>query len=214
MLRRNQMKLVDHPEVVEGLRRPTTSDPWRVLLSACMMGQEVGVDGSDYGMGTAFPAWLTSARVRPVGFCPEAFAMGVPRTMPDIHGGDGFDVLDGEAHVLDEHGEELTEEMIDGAEAMVEFAMKHDVELAILTDISAACGTQVIFEGSRYDEPKTYQRGVGVAAAMLIRNEIPVVSYRDFRTLELLRVKVEPDTSPDPDAMDHHETEWVRDYFE
>lgn len=208
------MKLVDYPEVIEGLRRPTTSEPWRILLSACMMGQRVGVDGTDYGMGTACPQWLKSARVQPFGFCPEAFAMGVPRTMPDIHGGDGFDVLDGAARVLDEHGRELTEETISGAEAMVEFATEYDVELAILTDISASCGTQVIFEGSRYEEPKTYQRGVGVAAALLIRDEIPVVSYRDLRTLESLRVKVEPNTSPDPDAIDHHETEWVRDYFE
>ena len=214
MLRRNQMKLVDHPEVVEGLRRPTTSDPWRVLLSACMMGQEVGVDGSDYGMGTAFPAWLTSARVRPVGFCPEAFAMGVPRTMPDIHGGDGFDVLDGKARVLDEHGQDLTEAMVAGAQAMVAFAKEQRVEWAILTDMSAACGTQVIFDGSRYDDPRRYQQGVGVAAALLIRRGIPVVSYRDFHTLELLRLKVEPGTAPDPQVTDHHETKWYREYFQ
>lgn len=139
--------------------------------------------------------------------------MGVPRTMPDIHGGDGFDVLDGEARVLDEHGEDLTEAMVAGAEAMVEFAKEHQVEWAYLTDMSAACGTQVIFDGCRYDEPPSYQQGVGVAAALLIRNDIPVVSYRDFRTLEQLRLKAQPDSTPDPEAIDHHETQWCRDYF-
>lgn len=207
------MKLVEHPEVIESLRQPTEEDPWRILFSGCLMGQMCGVDGTDYGMGTGGPAWWSSPLVSAVGFCPEAFELGIPRTTPDIHGGDGFDALDGKARILDEHGDDLTEPMIAGAEAMLKKATKHRVELAILTDMSAACGSQVISEGCRFDEERKYQQGVGVAAALLIRHDIPVVSQRDDRTLDRLRLKVEPESSPDPDAMDHHETRWVQEYF-
>lgn len=45
-----------------------------------------------------------------------------PRTVPDLRGGDGFDVLAGRARVLDQHGQDLTEAMMDGARAMLAFA--------------------------------------------------------------------------------------------
>ena len=69
--------------------------------------------------------------------------------MPDIHGGDGVDVLAGRARVLDEHGSDLTEAMLAGARAMLAFARDNGAELAILTDMSAACGSQVISDGCR-----------------------------------------------------------------
>ena len=34
--------------------------------------------------------------------------------MPDLHGGDGFAVLDGDARILDEHRNDLTEGMLAG----------------------------------------------------------------------------------------------------
>ena len=46
--------------------------------------------------------WWSSAKLRLLPFCPEQHALGTPRSMPDIHGGDGVDVLAGRARVLDE----------------------------------------------------------------------------------------------------------------
>jgi uncharacterized protein YbbK (DUF523 family) len=129
--------------------------------------------------------------------------------MPDIHGGDGFAVLAGKARVLDEHGVDLTAGMRRGAEAMLAKALEARVHLAILTDMSAACGTQVISDGCRFDSPRRYQRGVGVAAAMLLRAGIPVVSQRDFATLGRLRARLDPTFVPDPEARDHHDHPWV-----
>lgn len=51
-------------------------------------------------------------------------------------------------------------------------------------------------------------------AALLLRNGIPVVSQRDFRTLLRLFDRVE---LPRPDSLaprDHHETAWHTDYFQ
>jgi hypothetical protein len=58
-----------------------------------------------------------------------------------------------------------------------------------------------------------YRVGVGVAAAMLIRSGIPVVSQRDFRTLGMVFAHLDrPDLAP-PGALDHHESDWYRRYF-
>lgn len=133
--------------------------------------------------------------------------------MPDIHGGDGFAVLAGRARVLDEHGTDLSAKMIAGAEAMLAFALQARVELAILTDASAACGSQVISDGCRLVEVRRHQKGVGVATAMLLEAGIPVVSQRDFLTLARLRALLDPGFVPPPDLLDHHLHPWTREHL-
>ena len=208
------MPLLAHdPEALRALRQPTVDRPWRVLVSGCLYGQPCGVNGDDYGLGGTLADFLRPATVVAVPFCPEHAGLGTPRTMPDIHGGDGIAVLDGTARVLDEHGADLTDGMRSGAAAMLAHARREHVDFAVLTDMSAACGSQVVSDGCRFDEPRLYQRGVGVATATLLRGGIPVVSQRDFRTLGQLRARMDPAFVADPEALDHHETEWVLEHF-
>jgi uncharacterized protein YbbK (DUF523 family) len=195
------------------LRQPTADNPWRVLLSGCLAGLPCGVDGTDYGFGGTLAAFFAHENVEALPFCPEDAGLGTPRGWPDIHGGDGMDVLDGTARVLDPDGHDLTAGMIAGAQAMARFAETHEVDFAILLDMSGACGSQVISDGSRFVEERTYRRGVGVAAACLLRAGLPVVSQRDFRTLAALQSRLDPTYEPDGAACDHHETEWYRTYF-
>ena len=208
------MLLAHHPEALSALRSPTVAEPLRVLVSGCLLGMPCGVDGTDYGLASPMRALLSLPTILPIAFCPEEHAMGAPRSMPDIHGGDGFDVLDGRAKVLDERDVDLTSKMLTGAQAMLERALTARVELAILTDMSAACGSQVISDGCRLVTQRRYQIGVGVATALLLRNGIPVVSQRDHRTLGRIRAWLDPSFSPDPMASDHHETAWYLDYFD
>jgi len=207
------MRLPHHPDALDRLRDATPEDPLRVLVSGCIVGQPVGVDGTDYGMGGVLDDFLSLPTLRVVWFCPEDHGLGTPRTMPDIHGGDGRDVLAGRARVLDERGADLTDGMVRGARGMLAKAVEERVELAILTDMSAACGTQVISDGCRMVEERRYRRGVGVAAALLLEHGVPVVSQRDFRTLGRLRARLDPTFRPDPEARDHHEGEWYVGYF-
>jgi uncharacterized protein YbbK (DUF523 family) len=207
------MRLVEHPELVAALPEPTDADPWRVLVSGCMAGWGCGVDGTDYGMKSALAGFASLRNVQWVPFCPEDVGLGTPRTMPDIHGGDGFAVLDGKARVLDEHGVDLTAGMLRGAEAMLAKAKAASVHLAILTDMSAACGSQVISDGCRFASPRRFQRGVGVAAAMLLRAGVLVVSQRDFATLGRVRARLDRSYVPDPEARDHHEHPWVLEHL-
>ena len=93
---------------------------------------------------------------------------------------------------------------------MLAEARRHTVELAILTDMSAACGSQVISDGCRLVEARRYRAGVGVAAALLLRHGIPVVSQRDHRTLESIRAHLDLEYEVDTSRIDHHETRWYR----
>lgn len=207
------MRLPHHPEAVEALRRPTTEEPWRVLISGCIFGWKVAVDGSTYGLDRERPAWLEDPRVEMIPFCPEDHRLGTPRAMPDLHEGDGFAVLDGAARVLDPERNDLTAQVLEGAEAMLQLAQERRVDFAVLTDRSGACGSQVISIGCRLEEPVEYRKGVGVAAALLLRHGIPVVSHRDYRTLDRLHAIVDPDHVEARDLRDHHEHPWVLEHL-
>lgn len=207
------MLLPHHPGALDALRTPTASDPWRVLVSGCLAAWPCGVDGSDNGVGAALGGLLSLPAVRALPFCPEEHALGTPRTTPDLHGGDGVDVLAGRAKVLDEQGADLTEKMIEGARAMLHFARAQRAELAILTDMSAACGSQVISDGCRLVPLRRYQKGVGVATALLLEAGIAVVSQRDHRTLASLRGRIEPGYASAPTLRDHHEHPWTLEHL-
>jgi len=70
----------------------------------------------------------------------------------------------------------------------------------------------VISDGGRFDERRKYQRGVGVATALLVRHGVPVVSTRDYRTIETLWGRLQPERAAQP-ALDHHECDWYVHYF-
>lgn len=200
-------------EYLKNLRVPTKDNPLKILMSACLAGITCGYDGTANGEYPSALKILTYDTVKTTKFCPEEYSFGAPREMCDIHGGNGFDVLKGNAKVLTETGKDWTEGMVRAAEKMLEIALKEQVELAVLMDISAACGSQVIYEGNRFAENKVYQIGAGVCAALLINNGIKVISQRDYASLEILYAKLDPSHVMNSAAIDHHEKAWYKEYF-
>lgn len=199
---------------LQQLRRPTPEDPLRILLSACLAGITCGYDGTANGTYPSALKLLPYKTVKIIKFCPEDYSFGSPREMCDIHGGTGIDVLEGKAKVLTESGKDWTEGMILASEKMLEIAKAEKVELAVMMDISAACGSQVIFDGNRFSENKVYQIGAGVSAAQLMRNGFKVISQRDFASLEILYSKIDPNHQIDETKLDHHEIDWYKEYFQ
>jgi uncharacterized protein YbbK (DUF523 family) len=195
------------------LRTPTKQEPLRILMSACLTGITCGYDGTANGEYPSALKLLTFDTVKIITFCPEEYSFGAPREMCDIHGGTGADVLDGKARVLTETGLDWSEGMIRASEKMLEIAKREHIDLAVMMDISAACGSQVIYDGNRFGEDKVYQIGTGVSAAQLLRNGFKVISQRDFASLELLYSKIDPSHTINKDAKDHHEIEWYKNYF-
>lgn len=210
------MHLPADPTNVARLREPTPAHPWRVLVSGCMTGTLCGWDGTDNGMGrhALLQAILGDAKVQPVPFCPEHLAMGTPRGVPDIHGGDGFDVLDGTARVIVDSGPDVTDAIVRHATAMA--TLGETCDLAILVDISGTCGSQVISLGDR-NAGGVHQAAPAVVAALLWRRHIPFTSQRDWATLARLADRLGvalPEGLPDrASLLDHHQHPWVREHL-
>ena len=198
---------------IDRLESPSLENPLPVLFSACLTGLLCGYDESSYGNHMLIAELLKYKNLRGVRFYPEHSSFGTPRSLCNIHGGDGYDVLNHKAKVLTEEGEDWTDGMIEGAKQMTEFALKNNVKLAVMMDISAACGSQVIYKGHRLISDKKYQKGVGVAAAYLQLNGIHIITQRNHRSLQLLFQKLDPEFKVDPNAKDHDELDWYKEYF-
>ncbi len=195
------------------LRMPSENDPLRILTSACLVGVLCGADGTSYGHYPNVIDITKYKNVKITSFCPEDFAFGTPREIPDLEGGNGADVLDGKAKVIDESGRDVTEKMMLGANKMLQVARDNKIELAIMMDVSAACGSQVIYKGHRLSREPAYQIGMGVSAQLLQRHGFKIVSQRDFASLEILLSKLDPKHQVNKAAIDHDQTEWYQTYF-
>lgn len=198
---------------LRNLRTPTKENPLRILVSACMVGIKCGIDGTSYGEYPSVLKLMNYDTVKLISFCPEDFSFGTPREMCDIHGGNGLDVLEGNARVLTESGIDWTEGMINASEKMLEVARNNDVELAVMMDVSAACGNHVIYDGNRYAENKKYQIGMGVCGAQLHRAGYKIISWREYESLEILYSKIDPLHVINKDLKDFDEHEWYIGYF-
>ncbi|MCP4440653.1 MAG: DUF523 domain-containing protein [Aureispira sp.] len=196
----------------EQLPQPSQEIPLRILFSGCLAGNVCTYENTELAYDHIYQI-VKHPKVKAFPFCPEHYAKGTPRLLSDIHGGNGFDVLDGKAKVLATNGEDWTRAMLDAAQKMLEVAQQQQVQLAIMLDISGACGTQTIYLGDRTIAPQNYQKGPGVCAALLIRKGIKVISQRDYATLELLTQKLNPAHKINTTAIDHHQTAWYLDYF-
>ncbi len=200
---------------IQDLPDYTENNPMKIIVSACLAGEACGVDGTSYGEYPEVIKLLNLPNVQHVKFCPEHFSFGIPRNMPDIHGGNGFDVLDGKARVMTDKGEDWTEGFMKAAREMLKIALTNKVDLAVLMNMSAACGTLFISDGCRMVEQahRKYQKGPGVCAALLIRNGIKVISQRDFKTIDLIFKKLKREHISDSSLIDLHEIDWYLNYF-
>jgi len=198
---------------IKNLRVPTIHNPLRIMVSACLLGVKCGVDGDHYGDYPSVLKLLDYDNVKLIQFCPEDLVFGTPRETCDIYGGTGIDVLEGRAKVLTTSGIDWTQEMIISSERMLETAQKNNIELAIMMDISAACGNHVIYDGNRFAENKKYQIGMGVCAAQLHRAGFKIISWREYESLEILYSRIDTTHQIEKTAKDFDQNDWYISYF-
>lgn len=152
-----------------------------LLVSACLLGANVKYSGgSNYCELLAQYQWRSL--FLPV--CPECLGqLAVPRPPAEIRGGDGSDVLNGNAKVYTDSGRDVTANFIQGAEAVLALARKEHISTAILKARSPSCGAGKIYNGN-FDG--TLTSGDGVTSALLKQNGITVYTELDL-TEELLQ---------------------------
>ena len=146
---------------------------FKILVSACLMGEMVRYDGSDNLVEhQLLNDWKVQGRL--LNFCPEfAAGLGVPRAPAEIDHGNGSRVINQQSLVVDINGQDVTQEFILGAQKTLELAITEQVKIAILKDNSPSCGSSYIYDGS-YSGLKI--RGQGVTTALLEQHGIHVFS--------------------------------------
>lgn len=111
--------------------------------------------------------------------CPEQMGgLPTPRHPAEIVGGDGDDVLDGKAKVIDNKGEDVTRQFMEGAQEALAMAEAVGAKEAILKERSPSCGSCLIYDGTF---SKSKKAGLGVTAALLRRHGIRVVSEETWK---------------------------------
>jgi uncharacterized protein YbbK (DUF523 family) len=144
----------------------------RILVSRCLLGHRVRYDGGANGPFDQLQMWLDEGRVVPL--CPEvAGGLPTPRAAAEIPGGQGTQVLDGEASVMTTEGEDVSAQFLSGAYQALELVQKHGIRIAILKANSPSCGNLLTYDGT-FSGVKV--SGEGVTAALLKRHGVQVFS--------------------------------------
>jgi len=146
------------------------------LISACLLGIRCNWRGDDAYKNDAAAKLSVSEEM--IYVCPERMGgLDSPRAQMEIVGGDGHDVLDGVAKVMTSEGDDVTAKLVAGAETVLKLAMRLKTAVFIGKARSPSCGCGAVCNGTFMD--KTIA-GDGVTAALLIRNEIEVISDGDI----------------------------------
>lgn len=148
-----------------------------MLVSACLVGFCCKYNGgSNYNK----KLYKLVEDGKAIPFCPEQLGgLPTPRLASEIINGDGKDVLSGKAKVINNAGEDVTNNFIRGAEESLRLAKTVRAEKAVLKSRSPSCGCGFIYDGTFSGRRK---RGNGVTAAMFIENGIDVMTDEEFQT--------------------------------
>jgi len=148
----------------------------KILVSRCLLGHRVRYDGGASGPFDQLQQWLDEGRVVPL--CPEvAGGLPTPRAAAEIPGGQGAQVLDGDAAVITTDGEDVTVQFLSGAHQALDLVREHRIRIAVLKANSPSCGNLLTYDGTFSGVRVS---GEGVTAALLKRQGVRV-----FNEMEL-----------------------------
>lgn len=155
-------------------------DSLPILVSSCLAGSPCRYDGNARP-DAEIVAGVQDGRAIPA--CAEQLGgLPTPRPPAEILGGDGGDVLRGQAVVITDDGEDVTAEFVAGAEKVADLARANGITEAVLQARSPSCGCGVVYDGSHSG---ALAHGDGVLAALLKRQGIEVRPVRGTRETAL-----------------------------
>jgi len=142
-----------------------------ILISACLAGLNVRYNGTN-SLDEKIQRLVLENKAITV--CPELMGgFSTPREPAEIVGGNGEDVLDGKATVIERTGRDVTELYLKGAYATLQKALEVGASLVVLKEYSPSCGSAMIYNGA-FNGTKLL--GEGVTTALLRRHGIEVLS--------------------------------------
>jgi len=153
----------------------------KILVSSCLLGNKVRYNAGCLSLQRADLDWLET-HCELVVFCPEQSAgLPTPRAPAEIVQGQGIDVLQGRAQVLNNDGSDVTQPFILGAEKTLTICQSLAIKHALLAEGSPSCGSTVIYDGS-FSGNKV--KGAGVTAALLEQAGIQVFNQYSISQLK------------------------------
>jgi len=146
-----------------------------ILVSSCLAGLEVRYNGT-HCLNYKINKLIEEKKAIPV--CPELLGgFSTPREPAEIIGGNGEDVLDGKAKVIEKSGRDVTELYIKGAYTTLQQAKNVKATVVVLKEYSPSCGSSMIYNGEFIGKK---MGGNGVTTALLKRNGINVISEKQL----------------------------------
>lgn len=145
-----------------------------IVVSSCLAGLPVRYNGTD-SLHEEIRRLVSEEKA--LALCPELLGGFVtPREPAEIVGGDGYDVLDGRAKVLEKSGQDVTAQYITGAQRTLQIVKEVQAKAVILKENSPSCGSALIYDGQFHNQRLA---GCGVTTALLRRHGIEVISEAD-----------------------------------
>ncbi|MFY3790781.1 DUF523 domain-containing protein [Ureibacillus sp. MALMAid1270] len=146
-----------------------------ILVSSCLAGFKVRYNGSD-SLDDRIQKLLIEEKAYTV--CPELLGgFSTPREPAEIVGGDGEDVLNGKAIVVEKSGRDVTDLYVKGAYLTLKKVQELGATAIILKEYSPSCGSSMIYNGEFKGNKIP---GVGVTTALLRRNGLKVISEENL----------------------------------
>jgi uncharacterized protein YbbK (DUF523 family) len=144
------------------------SDKKKVIVSGCLAGLKCRWDGRSK-INNRIKRLVDEGLA--IALCPEVLGgLPTPRAAAEIDSGDGEDVLDGRAKVIDADGRDITAEFIIGAQAVLKKAQKENITTVYLKSKSPSCGLNYIRRAGELID------GKGVTTSLLLRHGFKIVS--------------------------------------
>ncbi len=154
-----------------------------ILVSGCLVGMLCRYDGNASESNARLKKMVEDGEAIPV--CPEQLGgLSTPRPIQEIQGGEGIDVINGKARVVNAKGEDVTKQFISGAGHVLAIAEDNNISEAVFRSKSPACGCGRIYDGTFRSRLK---EGDGVATALLKRHGIKVMTETEFREREMMK---------------------------
>ncbi|MCU1807623.1 DUF523 domain-containing protein [Cytobacillus firmus] len=146
-----------------------------ILVSSCLAGLKVRYNGT-HSLNNGIAKLVEENKA--ITICPELLGgFSTPREPAEIIGGNGEDVLNGKAKVIEKSGKDVTELYIKGAYATLNKAKEINATVIVLKEHSPSCGSSMIYNGQFIGKKL---EGMGVTSALLKRNGLKVISEEQF----------------------------------
>ncbi len=144
-----------------------------IVVSACLLGLKCRWDGQ-----VCPPEKQLMNLTNLIAVCPEQLGgLPTPREPAQIIDGNGFDVLNNRARVVNASGLDVTSEFIEGAKEVLRISRLHNVHRVILKERSPSCAVHHLYLG------KNLFAGMGVTSALLTLEGFAVLSSEEIDKL-------------------------------